>query len=113
MTTEPIHWPSLWAADRGPLIVRYRAWRKTVAGRTVYFEAIARARALRRAGFAHYGIAAIVEAIRYDRAIAVRRDEAGFRINNNHRALLAREIMDDPGCTDLVGFFALRERQSL
>jgi hypothetical protein len=106
-----IHWPTLWAADRGPLVDRYRTWRSSTAGQAVYLDAVRRARILRRAGFAHYGIGAIVEAIRYDRAIQVRRDEAGFRINNNHRALLAREIMEvNP---DLAGFFTLRERTAL
>jgi hypothetical protein len=85
---------------------RYVRWRRTEAGRVVYHDARLRALALRRAGLRHYGIAAIVEAIRYDRAVEVGRDEAGFKVNNNHRALLARELMQEPG---LEGFFQVRD----
>ena len=51
------------------LAERYAAWRATEAGRIVYHEAHLRALQLRRRGLEHYGIAAIVEAIRYDRAV--------------------------------------------
>ncbi len=85
---------------------RYATWRQSDAGRRVYHEAMLRALQLRRRGLGHYGIAAIVEAIRYDRAIEIGADDAGFKMNNNHRAFLARELMD----TELVlrGFFRLR-----
>lgn len=111
MSADPIHRPSLWTADRGPLTERYARWRRSPAGQRVYLDAVKRARLLRRAGVPHYGIAAIVEAIRYDVTIELGRDDRGFRINNDHRALLAREIMDaEP---DLAGYFTVRERSAL
>jgi hypothetical protein len=86
---------------------RYATWRQTEAGRVVYHEAHLRALQLRRRGLEHYGIAAIVEAIRYDRAVEIGEDDAGYRINNNHRAYLARELMAaDPR---LAGFFRTRD----
>jgi len=90
-----------------PRIVReYREWREADDGRATFVEVLKRARALRAAGFRVFGIACIWEAIRYDFALRLGGSK-GFRLNNDHRALMAREIMDfDP---ELDGFFQLRE----
>lgn len=111
MTADPIHQPTLWTADRGTLRERYARWRHSPPGQRVYLDAVKRARILRRAGVPHYGIAAIVEAIRYDVTIELGRDDRGFRCNNDHRSRLAREIMESN--PDLAGFFSLRELRAL
>lgn len=72
---------------------KYKLWRATTAGQTVYREATRRAYRLRGMGVSHYGIGAIAESIRFDHTIRVGRDVDGFKLNNNFRALLAREIM--------------------
>lgn len=87
--------------------VNYWRWRATPAGKTVYQEAESRARRLFGIGIQHYGIGAIAESIRYDRLVRIKVDELGFRLNNNHRALLAREIMANN--LELAGFFETRQ----
>jgi hypothetical protein len=88
-------------------IVRgYNDWRATAAGGHVFVEVLRRARAVRAAGFKTFGIACIWEAIRYDSAVTLG-ESASFKLNNDHRAFMAREVMDfDP---ELEGFFQLRE----
>jgi hypothetical protein len=53
-----------------------------------------------------FGIGAIWESIRYDFTLRLSGDDM-FRLNNNHRAFLAREIMRNE--VDLAGFFELRD----
>lgn len=106
------------APDQLPILFRrklpiqeaYRRWLQTQDGQRIYHEAYARARMLRRRGIRHFGIAAIFEAIRYDRAVEVGRDDGGFKVNNNYRALVARDLMaEDPALADL---FSTRTRRS-
>lgn len=96
--------PTLWASSIGE---KYETWRTSADGRRVYAAIRDRALAMRRRGHRHYGIAALYEAARYDWTLAAGPDADGFRLNNNHRSRLARELMDaEP---ELRAFFALRE----
>jgi len=85
---------------------RYDEWRATEDGRLVYENVLARAMRLRERGWHHFGIKALWEAARYDRALEVGPDDAGYKANNNHHSRMARELMDEPGLTD---FFETRE----
>lgn len=85
---------------------QFEEWLDTDDGVTVYEEVIRRARALRGRGFRHFGIKALWEAIRYDRAIQLG-PNAGFKINNNFHSRMARLVMDR--CPDLADFFETRE----
>jgi hypothetical protein len=82
-------------------------WIETDDGRRVEDEVVRRARLLQARGWKHYGVAALVEAIRYDASVALLGDAAGYRINNSHLSLLARRVMLRNA--DLAGFFELRE----
>jgi hypothetical protein len=84
----------------------YRRWRHTADGSRLFLEATSRALRLLSRGWKHFGIAAIWEAMRYDAAVLVGPSLDGFKLNNNHRAYLAREIMAaEPR---LAGFFETR-----
>lgn len=88
----------------------YRDWRRTADGEVVYASARDRAKQLRRAGWRHYSIRPIIEAIRYDRAIQVGPDH-GYKINDHQAPYLARELMrSEP---ELADFFALRALRGL
>jgi hypothetical protein len=54
----------------------------------------------------HYGIAALVEVLRYQHAIA-EDPNSEFKVNNNYRAFMAREIMQNNPMLD--GFFSTRK----
>lgn len=108
--------PSLWdavaesdAANRTPLSLQadFEEWLATPDGQRVLREVIRRARSLRAVGFRQFGIGAIWEAIRYDRAVALGPDINGYALNNNWRSRIARHVMDT--CPDLGGFFSTRE----
>ena len=86
---------------------RYDEWRASDDGREVYAAVRDAAIRLRNRGFRHYGIAALFEAARYTRALRVGPDAEGFKMNNNWRSRLARELMDHE--PELAGFFELRE----
>ena len=85
-------------------------WMDTPDGLRVRNEVLVRCYRLKRRGVKHYGIAAIFEAIRYDFTVGLLGD-GEFRLNNNHRSLLARLIMDEN--PDLEGFFEIRELQGI
>jgi hypothetical protein len=72
----------------------------------VWRELVRLARSLKHRGWQHYGIGALWEVMRFHRAMETTDPE--FKYNNNHRALYAREIMDQ--CPDLADFFEIRER---
>lgn len=55
---------------------------------------------------AHVGIALLVERVRW-LGVVERRDAEGYKINNSHRAEIARELMRRR--TELAGFFETRE----
>jgi hypothetical protein len=47
--------------------------------------------------------AKLVERVRGDVPVAIEKDEAGFRLNNNHRAYIARELIEKiPGLAELI-----------
>lgn len=85
----------------------FAAWVASEEGQLVEREVIGRARLLLARGRRRYGIAALIEAIRYDWSIRLDGEPGGPRLNNSHRSLLARKIMAEQA--DLVGFFELRQ----
>lgn len=85
----------------------FAAWIETDDGRRVEEEIVRRARLLKRRGWAHYGIAALIETVRYDASVSLLGDAKGYRINNNHRSLLARRVMQL--YPDLGHFFEVRD----
>ena len=85
---------------------QFASWIDTHDGRQVEAEVVKRARRLRERGFRRYGIAALIEAIRYDAGISLLGD-GDWKINNNHRSLLARRVMRL--YPDLNDFFETRD----
>lgn len=84
----------------------YREWRASAEGRRLFAEALRRALRLVGSRVQHFGIAAIWESMRFDAAVEAGPDAAGFKLNNNHRAYLARDLMAaDPRLAD---FFETR-----
>lgn len=73
----------------------------------VYRAIVRMARDLRRKGVTRWGIANLVEKLRFDYAVMTDGDE--FRLNNNYRAFYARLIMQNE--PDLAGFFELRTQR--
>jgi hypothetical protein len=101
MTTLQLTWTGL------SLQQKYLAWRSTKDGETVVAYVTDAALRLRRRGWKHYGIAALIEAARYDHSLRVGPDSEGFKINNNWKARLARDLMAE--VPELEGMFELRE----
>ena len=62
------------------------------------------------AGHDRCGIGMLAEKARWDAGVGGR-DEDGFKVNNNYRALLARHLIATTPALP-VDFFALRERRS-
>jgi hypothetical protein len=85
---------------------RYEEWRGTADGQEVYHQVVERAHRLRDRGWAHFGIGALWESIRYDRAVRVGPDALGFKLNDHFRSRMAREVMERE--RDLSAFFELR-----
>jgi hypothetical protein len=83
-------------------------WIQTEDGRKVEAEVLRRARLLLARGTRHYGIAAMVEAIRFDAEIRLLGDGT-YKINNNHKPMLARWMMNRHA--ELQGFFETRFSQ--
>jgi len=73
----------------------------------VYRALVRMARDLHRKGVQRWGIANLVEKLRFDYAVMTDGDE--FRLNNNYRAFYARLIMDQE--PDLAGFFEVRTQR--
>ena len=86
---------------------RFEEWIQTVHGKAVFHEAAARARRLLAQGHKHYGIKAICEVIRYERAEAMGPDAEGYVVNNSDSSRLARRIMAI--YPELQGFFETRD----
>ena len=61
---------------------------------------------LKERGFWHYGIAALIEVMRYEHALT-HDPSSEFKFNNNYRAFMAREIMNNNILLD--GFFETRK----
>jgi hypothetical protein len=104
MTLPARHIPSLWEPS---LQVRFEQWLTTDDGQAVYEHIRARAMRLYERGWRHFGIAALWEAARYDRALEVGPDAEGWKVNNSWRSRLARRLMEDE--PRLRGFFGTRE----
>lgn len=63
---------------------------------------------LKDSGVKHYGISGLYETLRYEASLKAK-DEEGFKLNNNYRALYARELArDEPALKD---FFKFRLRK--
>lgn len=64
---------------------------------------------LKHSGVRQYGISGLFETLRYEASLSCR-DEEGFKLNNNFRALYARELArDEP---ELKDFFQFRLRKA-
>jgi len=102
---------SLWAEPLTPpqpsLQAQFEAWLATPDGQAVYAHVRDRALRLYDRGWRHFGIAALWEAARYDRALQVGPDAEGYKANNSWRSRLARRLMDD--VPELADFFTTRE----
>ena len=102
---------SLWAEPLRPgLQRRFEEWLATDDGQAVYEHVRGRALRLRRRGWRRFGMKALWEAARYDRALEVGPDAEGWKVNNNYHSRLARRLMDEE--PELQGFFELRELRS-
>ncbi len=65
--------------------------------------------AMRSAGVNHYGIGGLYETLRYEASL-ISKDTEGFKLNNNYRALYARELArNEP---ELINFFKFRLRKA-
>lgn len=62
---------------------------------------------LKRRGWCHYSAKALVERLRWHEQVKAGPGAEPFKFNNNHTAYLARFAMNR--CTELRGFFRLRE----
>lgn len=64
---------------------------------------------LRNSGVRHYGISGLYETLRYEASLNCK-DKEGFKLNNDYRALYARELArDEP---ELKDFFKFRLRKA-
>ncbi len=88
--------------DDSPLRRRYEAWRQTEAGETTY--ALCRRYALEKLERGQaFGIAALFERVRWDAPVRIEKDETGYRLNNDFRSLIARELIREiPGLANLI-----------
>lgn len=85
-------------------------WAFHTAHPEVYTELREMALRLRRQGRKHYGIKALYEIVRFNRALNAR-SSADWKLNNNFSALYARLLMqNEPALHD---FFRLRRRRAL
>ena len=103
VATAPIIEPSY--APGSSIEERFRQFHD--ANPHVYRQLRDMALELHSRGVRRYGLKALYEVLRYERAIATHGDE--FRLNNNYTAHYARLIMDETPA--LVGFFETRERE--
>lgn len=95
--------------DRRSIDERYAEWRLTHDGRTVRDEFYRRVRDLLRRNWRAYSHKAIIENIRWDRAVKVGPQD-GFKINDHFTSRIARDCVDEH--PELEGFFDLRELRS-
>lgn len=89
---------------------RYQEWRATADGQAVYAHIRREALWLRERGRSHYAIATLWEVARHHFTAQLATD-AGFRLNNDYRSLLAREVMASH--PELAGFFETRELRAV
>jgi hypothetical protein len=74
----------------------------------VYLALRERALQLKRKGWSHYGIKAIVEVVRFHRALET--TDPNFKLNNNYSSRYARILMEQE--SELKEFFQTRELKS-
>jgi len=74
----------------------------------VYLALRDRALQLKRRGWNHYGIKAIVEVVRFHRALET--TDPDFKLNNNYSSRYARILMEQE--PELKNFFQIRELKS-
>lgn len=97
----------------GRLHQAYLRWRETDDGKVVVDAIRTRALGLASKGWRHYGIQALAEVARYDRALDVGPDAEGYRVNNSHLSRLARDLMREDPDGPLRDFFEVRELRSI
>ena len=86
----------------------FKEWVHTDLGREIMRKVIAIAVVLADDGWKHYGIAHIIDRIRWSHDLKHGPDADGFKINNNWRSRIARyAMMKRPD--KLAGFFRVRE----
>jgi hypothetical protein len=81
---------------------QYLAWRATKSGEVVF--GLCRKYALEKlARGQRFGIGALCERVRWDFPQRLEPDDAGYRLNNNHRAFIARDLVrETPGLRELI-----------
>lgn len=77
----------------------------------VYDALVRLARQWKSAGHAKLGIATLYERLRWEWHVSGLKDNEGYKLNNNYKALYARKIMAEH--PDLNGLFNLRERTAI
>jgi hypothetical protein len=99
-----------WSASRArTLQERYDDWRATPDGQATYDNVRERAFRLLDRGWHHFGIGALWEAARYDRALLVGPDATGLKLNNDYRSRIVRELMErEPRLADFFETRALK-----
>jgi hypothetical protein len=75
----------------------------------VYRELVRLSYEWKRTGHGKIGMQTLIEKLRWDWNVSLRKDSAGFRINNNFAAFYSRMIMEEH--PDLQGMFDIRERR--
>lgn len=79
---------------------KYRLWRASHAGVFALFEKFALQMLARKQRF---GIAALLERVRWEVRMQWQTDADGYKINNNHKPYLARELIElHPELTPLI-----------
>jgi len=76
----------------------------------VYVHLVRLAREWKQAGNRKLGIATLFEKLRWDYHLSGIKDDAGYKLNNNYRAMYARLIMEQEH--DLKGIFEIRQLKS-
>ncbi len=107
----PLEQPSLW--ERRTLLThqgRFEEWLSSEDGREVEFQIVRRAKLLQARGWRRYGMKALWESIRYDRAVDIGPDADGWKLNNDFTSRMARHVMRRH--PELAGFFETREIRS-
>ena len=86
------------------LLVRWRSFHD--ANPHVWRRLVEIAHGLRARGHRQYGMKALFEVLRYERALTTNDPTSIFKLNNDYAAVYAREIMRVE--TSLAGFFTIR-----
>ena len=85
-------------------------WIAQNPGAMFHFREFARQKIIRHQRF---GIAAITERVRWEMSLSTTSDD-GFKINNNHRAYIARRLVEEmPEVADLIRVRPVRCEKNL